>query len=124
MFPQSLEEKFSIVDDPILKFIQKLEGKPFVYFDLMITNFVSIEMVIFKCNSEILNAILIIISVNLLHYLVLISFFQGIAAPFVLLVLGLDNIATQTFVLIITLAFLSQIPKRFIFRYRPYMVHR
>jgi hypothetical protein len=48
----------------------------------------------------------------------------GIATPFVLYVLGFDGLATELSYLMLLLALFSQIPKRFLWRYRPYMVGR
>jgi len=49
---------------------------------------------------------------------------SGIAIPAMLFVLGYDGLATQFAYLMVLLVLVSQIPKRFIWRYRPYMVHR
>ena len=38
--------------------------------------------------------------------------------------MGLDDVATESTYLILVTAFFSQIPKRFIWRYRPYVVGR
>eukprot|EP01114_Cavostelium_apophysatum_P022395 TRINITY_DN8089_c0_g1_i1.p1 TRINITY_DN8089_c0_g1~~TRINITY_DN8089_c0_g1_i1.p1 ORF type:complete len:402 (+),score=24.45 TRINITY_DN8089_c0_g1_i1:165-1370(+) len=48
----------------------------------------------------------------------------GIAAPFIFFVLGWDALGIEMGYLMIVLSFLSQIPKRFIWRFRPYMVGR
>jgi len=48
----------------------------------------------------------------------------GIAAPFCMFVLGWDGIATELSYLMLLTCVLSQIPKRFIWRWRPYMVWR
>jgi len=48
----------------------------------------------------------------------------GIAAPFIFFALGLDGLAIEMTYLMIILSLLSQVPKRFIWRYRPYMVQR
>jgi len=47
-----------------------------------------------------------------------------VVAPFILYVLGYDDAATETTYLVLTTAFFSQIPKRFIWRYRPHAVGR
>uniref|UniRef100_A0A6B2L6R0 Phosphatidic acid phosphatase type 2/haloperoxidase domain-containing protein n=1 Tax=Arcella intermedia TaxID=1963864 RepID=A0A6B2L6R0_9EUKA len=44
-----------------------------------------------------------------------------IIMPTVLFILGYDNLGTKTLYLSMTLVFLSQIPKRFVWRYRPFM---
>eukprot|EP01122_Echinamoeba_exundans_P015224 TRINITY_DN712_c0_g1_i5.p1 TRINITY_DN712_c0_g1~~TRINITY_DN712_c0_g1_i5.p1 ORF type:complete len:333 (+),score=40.04 TRINITY_DN712_c0_g1_i5:625-1623(+) len=48
----------------------------------------------------------------------------SVAAPVALYVLGWDALATEILYLSLLLATMSQIPKRFIWRYRPFMVHR
>lgn len=48
----------------------------------------------------------------------------SVAAPIALYVLGWDAVATDILYLSLTLSTLSQIPKRFLWRYRPFMVHR
>jgi len=48
----------------------------------------------------------------------------GIAAPFCMFVLGWDGAATELSYLMLLTCVLSQIPKRFIWRWRPYMVWR
>jgi len=48
----------------------------------------------------------------------------GIAAPFILFALGQDAVATELAYLMLLLAVFSQVPKRFMWRYRPYMVKR
>jgi len=48
----------------------------------------------------------------------------GIACPFILYVLGFDGLATELSYLMLLLALFSQIPKRFIWRFRPYMAKR
>ena len=48
----------------------------------------------------------------------------GIALPLVAYCVGLDAFAAELTYLMLTLAFISQIPKRFIWRYRPFMVKR
>jgi membrane-associated phospholipid phosphatase len=47
-----------------------------------------------------------------------------IAAPFALLMIGYDSLSIQIGYLALVLATLSQIPKRFVWRYRPYMIYR
>jgi|ERR1712137_408817 len=46
------------------------------------------------------------------------------ALPFVLFALGIDGLASEFTYLGLITAFLSQIPKRFIWRYRPWMIQR
>jgi len=48
----------------------------------------------------------------------------GIAVPFVLFFMGQDGIATEFVYLAFIAALISQIPKRFVWRFRPYMVNR
>ncbi|PRP80258.1 hypothetical protein PROFUN_12197 [Planoprotostelium fungivorum] len=48
----------------------------------------------------------------------------GFALPFVLFVSGWDALATELTYLMLFLGLLSQIPKRFLWRHRPYMVNR
>jgi len=48
----------------------------------------------------------------------------GVVAPFILFVFGWDDVATEVTYLILVTAFCSQIPKRFVWRYRPYVVGR
>lgn len=48
----------------------------------------------------------------------------GTTAPLVLLAFGLDDLAHSATLLVLMLAFTSQLPKRFIFRKRPYVVGR
>jgi len=48
----------------------------------------------------------------------------GIACPFILYVLGFDGLATELSYLMLLLALFSQIPKRFIWRFRPYMAKK
>ncbi|GAM21850.1 hypothetical protein SAMD00019534_050250 [Acytostelium subglobosum LB1] len=48
----------------------------------------------------------------------------AVMAPFVLFILGQDALATEYTYLALLLALLSQVPKRFLWRFRPYMVHR
>eukprot|EP01118_Nematostelium_gracile_P003170 TRINITY_DN13603_c0_g1_i1.p1 TRINITY_DN13603_c0_g1~~TRINITY_DN13603_c0_g1_i1.p1 ORF type:complete len:372 (+),score=43.36 TRINITY_DN13603_c0_g1_i1:123-1238(+) len=48
----------------------------------------------------------------------------GIAAPLIMFILGWDGVATELTFLMIILSVLSQIPKRFLWRWRPYMVWR
>jgi len=48
----------------------------------------------------------------------------GIAAPFVFFILGWDGLAIEMSYLMLALSLFSQIPKRFLWRYRPYMVQR
>eukprot|EP01137_Pigoraptor_chileana_P029899 Opistho-2@15754 len=48
----------------------------------------------------------------------------GIAVPMVLHIMGLDALAQLATFLMLALCGVSQIPKRFIWRYRPYMVGR
>ncbi|KAL6061596.1 acidPPc domain-containing protein [Balamuthia mandrillaris] len=47
-----------------------------------------------------------------------------IIAPFILFTLGWDGAATQLVFFALVTALMSQVPKRFIWRYRPYMVGR
>jgi len=54
----------------------------------------------------------------------LVAIETGIAAPFVFFILGWDGLAIEMSYLMLVLALFSQIPKRFIWRYRPYMVLR
>lgn len=46
------------------------------------------------------------------------------AVPFILLALGIDGLGTEFTYLGLITAFISQIPKRFVWRYRPWMVQR
>ncbi|GAM19832.1 hypothetical protein SAMD00019534_030070 [Acytostelium subglobosum LB1] len=48
----------------------------------------------------------------------------AIATPYILFILGQDALATEFTYLALLLALLSQVPKRFFWRFRPYMVHR
>eukprot|EP01119_Soliformovum_irregulare_P012729 TRINITY_DN3326_c0_g1_i1.p1 TRINITY_DN3326_c0_g1~~TRINITY_DN3326_c0_g1_i1.p1 ORF type:complete len:398 (-),score=62.20 TRINITY_DN3326_c0_g1_i1:22-1215(-) len=48
----------------------------------------------------------------------------GICLPFIFFVLGWDGLATEISYLMLLLSFISQIPKRFVWRWRPYMVWR
>eukprot|EP01133_Synstelium_polycarpum_P014972 gene14972-17703_t len=48
----------------------------------------------------------------------------AIAAPVLLFILGQDALATEFAYLALLLALLSQVPKRFLWRFRPYMVQR
>lgn len=48
----------------------------------------------------------------------------SIAIPMVLYATGWDGLATALTYLAITTTFTSQIPKRFVWRFRPYMVGR
>ncbi|KAF2077997.1 hypothetical protein CYY_000721 [Polysphondylium violaceum] len=48
----------------------------------------------------------------------------AIAMPFILFILGQDSLATEFTYLGLLLALFSQIPKRFLWRFRPYMVKR
>ncbi|KAG2373819.1 hypothetical protein C9374_011704 [Naegleria lovaniensis] len=48
----------------------------------------------------------------------------GILAPVVLYILGIDHFASYTMWIILTLSMLSQLPKRFMFRVRPYLASR
>eukprot|EP01132_Coremiostelium_polycephalum_P007866 gene7866-9683_t len=48
----------------------------------------------------------------------------AIALPFLLFILGQDALATEFTYLGLLLALLSQVPKRFLWRFRPYMVQR
>ncbi|KAF0979460.1 hypothetical protein FDP41_001803 [Naegleria fowleri] len=48
----------------------------------------------------------------------------GILAPVVLYILGIDNFASYVMWVILTLSMLSQLPKRFMFRVRPYLASR
>eukprot|EP01113_Clastostelium_recurvatum_P030077 TRINITY_DN3645_c0_g1_i1.p1 TRINITY_DN3645_c0_g1~~TRINITY_DN3645_c0_g1_i1.p1 ORF type:complete len:412 (+),score=55.92 TRINITY_DN3645_c0_g1_i1:178-1413(+) len=48
----------------------------------------------------------------------------GVVAPFILFMVGWDGLATELLYLILILSIVSQIPKRFIWRFRPYMVYR
>lgn len=48
----------------------------------------------------------------------------GIAAPFIMFILGWDGLATELSYLMLILSVVSQIPKRFLWRWRPYMVWR
>jgi len=48
----------------------------------------------------------------------------GIAIPFILFILGYDGLAVEFTYLALVLALMSQIPKRFLWRFRPYMVGR
>jgi len=48
----------------------------------------------------------------------------GIAGPFVLYILGFDGLATEFTYIALILALVSQVPKRFLWRFRPYMVNR
>ena len=48
----------------------------------------------------------------------------GVVSPFILYIFGWDDVATELTYLILVTAFCSQIPKRFVWRYRPYVVGR
>jgi len=91
-FPISLERRFQVFDDFLIRTCQVANSKMWAYFDLLFTGMVAIEM--------------------------------GIAAPFILFVLGKDSLAIEMSYLMLVLCVLSQIPKRFLWRYRPYMVGR
>jgi len=54
----------------------------------------------------------------------LVSIELGIASPLVLFILGYDGLATEFVYLALLTALISQIPKRFVWRFRPYMVNR
>lgn len=54
----------------------------------------------------------------------LVSIEFGIAAPLVLYILGYDGLGTEFVYLALLTALISQIPKRFMWRFRPYMVNR
>lgn len=47
-----------------------------------------------------------------------------VALPIILFILGFDHMGSKTLYIAMVLCFLSQIPKRFLWRYRPYMAHR
>lgn len=92
VFPEHIENKLKVFDDPIIKVCQSLQGKFWKWFSLAVTGVMAIEI--------------------------------GIAVPFVLFFLGYDGIATELAYLALILALVSQIPKRFVWRLRPYMAGR
>eukprot|EP01112_Ceratiomyxa_fruticulosa_P000969 TRINITY_DN1091_c0_g1_i1.p1 TRINITY_DN1091_c0_g1~~TRINITY_DN1091_c0_g1_i1.p1 ORF type:complete len:411 (+),score=38.69 TRINITY_DN1091_c0_g1_i1:211-1443(+) len=92
IFPMSLEKKLEFIDDPLIKWCQRLDHRVWFYINMLITGFVAIEI--------------------------------GIGTPFILLLLGWDGLAVELTYLALTLALVSQIPKRFVWRFRPYMVRR
>jgi len=60
-----------------------------------------------------INAILVAVAIEIMF-----------AVPFILFALGIDGLASEFTYLGLFLAIISQIPKRFIWRYRPWMVQR
>ena len=91
-FPLSLEKFLQPFDDPIIAFVQRLEGRWLYWVCLALTGMTAIEVIL--------------------------------VAPFVCHVLGLDGLAVELTYLALFTAMLSQVPKRFIWRHRPWMVRR
>jgi hypothetical protein len=103
MFPQRIEKLVAKIDDKVGAFIQRIQNKPILYFDLF-----------FTCKSNrccLPGPVITTVEV-------------GIAVPFCLFIFGKDTLATEMTFLMALTCLISQIPKRFLWRYRPYMVGR
>ncbi|KAJ5067670.1 hypothetical protein M0811_02858 [Anaeramoeba ignava] len=108
--PERFTNFFRKFDLAIIDFCQRFDSK----FIFSISYFITCKMTI--------NFIIFFFIFNLHSFSVLTSIEIGLSLPFIFFIFRLDGIAIEFSYLMLLYSFISQIPKRFLWRSRPWMV--